>query len=78
VREWTRGFALGYIQGVVDTLWITGSPALLCAPDGLKFGQLRLVVRNYLAAHPEKLHLAGSFVVAAALIEAFPCGPSRR
>jgi hypothetical protein len=42
-------------------------------PDKAEYGQLVKIVRKWLDNHPEKLHLAASSLVAAALKDAFPC-----
>ena len=59
----------GYILGVHDTV----SGVLVCIPAGVKSGQLFLVTKNYLNAHPELLHASASALVIDALKTAFPC-----
>jgi hypothetical protein len=72
------GVCIGYIEGAIDAFTIADRSVLACAPNNIRLGQAKLIVRNYLAAHPEKLHWTASLLVTAALFEAFPCSDSRR
>jgi hypothetical protein len=71
------GTCIGYIEGAMDSLTIADNPVLDCVPNDISLGQTQLIVRDYLAAHPKKLHSAASFLVTAALSEAFGCHRSR-
>ena len=71
-----------YIQGVSDAgrvldaatdkrQWDGGWTA--CAPDGVKLGQLKGVVKKWLREHPAEWHYFAAGLVAASFQEAFPC-----
>ena len=80
------GTCVGYIVGTVDTmsalgaLWeITGTPLpLMCVPN-ITPNQAVALVRRYFEAHPQNLNVPAANIVAAALIDAYPCAktPSR-
>lgn len=44
-----------------------------CAPENMTGEQAVLVVKKYLAEHPEKLHMPGTYIIFDALVESFPC-----
>jgi hypothetical protein len=71
---------LGYVMGVADTIADASSAGdmttRICPDRGVNPGQMMDVVVNFLRAHPERRHQAAPGIVAAALVEAFPC-PSR-
>jgi len=66
---------LGYVNGVVDAL---ASVSLFCLPEGVSREQIALVVKKYLAEHPEKLHIEADILVVRALEAAFSCTDSTR
>jgi hypothetical protein len=45
----------------------------MCVPK-IREGQAELLVRRYLEAHPQELHMVAADLVVIALGEAFPCG----
>jgi hypothetical protein len=75
-----------YVEGVADGLSLGAgvdahgcerSP--FCAPDGTTGAQLTDAVRHYLDSHPElRSSQAASWLVRAALVEAFPCATPPR
>lgn len=62
----------GYIMGVSDGLMGT-SLYYYCPPSKIAKNQLHTVVSKYLKSHQRDLHVPAGALVAAALIEAFPC-----
>lgn len=62
----------GYIMGVSDGLMGT-SLYYYCPPSKIAKNQLQTVVSKYLKSHQKDLHVPAGALVAAALIEAFPC-----
>lgn len=70
--DFQAGAYESYILGVSDGL--TGTSLFYyCAPPKIEKNQLRTVVSNYLKSHQRDLHVPAGALVAAALIEAFPC-----
>ena len=72
-----QGYCLGYVVGTLDTLFDAQEkgtmPQLVCVPGNVSGNQVRDVVVNYLAGHPEQRHFAASSLVLRALSMAFPC-----
>lgn len=69
----------GYVKGVWDGLAIAGifsGDSLNCVPN-IREGQVEILVRRYLEAHPEQLHFAAPNLITAALSEAFHCVSAR-
>ena len=64
--------ALGYINGVADTL----NGTVVCAPNEVTDGQLVAVVSKYVDEHPEQWQVQANLLVGRALHQAFPC-PSK-
>jgi len=68
---------LGYLTGVADAEDAAPSwklqKSLFCLPRGASANQLRRVVVDYFAAHPEEEDLNAAIVVGNAFLEAFPC-----
>ena len=62
----------GYILGVSDGMMGT-SLYYYCPPSKIDKNKLRTVVSNYLKTHQRDLHVPAGALVAAALIEAYPC-----
>ncbi len=67
-----------YVAGVSDAyaLFALGGRAAkdaYCLPETKNLYPIGNVLKKYLDAHPEKLHLAGSMIALEALVEAFPC-----
>lgn len=71
-NDFQAGAYEGYIMGVSDGLMGT-SLYYYCAPPKADRAQLRAVVTKYLKSHQRDLHVPAGALVAAALIEAFPC-----
>ena len=70
--DFQAGAYEGYILGVSDGLMGT-SLYYYCPPARTAKHQLRGVVSQYLKSHQQDLHVPAGALVAAALIEAFPC-----
>jgi len=70
--DFQAGAYEGYIMGVSDGLMGT-SLYYYCPPAKIDKNQLRGVVSKYLKTHSQDLHVPAGALVAAALIEAFPC-----
>ena len=77
LSQW--GTCVGYIAAVVDTIsnaFLTAGSVnaqQLCVSEHVQLSQLKDVVRRWLSDHPEKQHLAASFLVFQALKEKYPC-----
>lgn len=65
-----EGVAFGFIQGSSGVLHNVG---VICLPPEVTNGQNRSIVQKYLENNPEVLHRPAHFLVASALIAAFPC-----
>src|SRR5262245_36873292 len=61
-----EGYCLGYVAGVWDA-------TLDCAPPGVKAGQVRDVVVNFLQAKPQHRHRPPTDLIREAIQEAWPC-----
>ena len=70
--DFQAGAYEGYIMGVSDGLMGT-SLYYYCPPSKIAKNQLQTVVSKYLKNHQKDLHVPAGALVAAALIEAFPC-----
>lgn len=68
--KFDKSYLSGYVIGTADAM---AGINLFC-PGSAKAGQLVAVVGKYLDDHPEEWNKAGSYLVAVALKEAFPCG----
>lgn len=69
-----RLFCDGYIAAIVDAARHQPVGGVtVCVPEALALGQLTDIASQYLAAHPERRHLAVEILVALAIAEAFPC-----
>jgi hypothetical protein len=69
-------FCGGYIAAIADVLSnknnsVNGARA--CLSGGVTIGQLRDIVVQWLQRHPQHRHNGAEGLVAAALMEAFPC-----
>ena len=53
-----------------------GENKMVCFPKGYKAGGVRLVFLHHLTQHPEDAADEAQFVIAKALIHAFPCPPT--
>lgn len=62
-----------YILGVVDGMRALPDLHLYCLPDHMLSGDVEDVVTVYLRDNPQKRNAAAATMVAAALIQAFPC-----
>jgi hypothetical protein len=67
-----RAYCTGYVAGVAAGSEKQGTT--FCLASGVRSDQLGDVVKLWLRDHPEKRHLAASFLVFQALKEKFPCG----
>ena len=65
-------FCVEYISGVISRN-MADHGTRFCLPQSITDSHVRDVVVLWLDGHPEKRHLAGSFVVLQALKEGFPC-----
>lgn len=72
IGDFMAGAYEGYIMGVSDGMTGT-SLYYYCPPAKIEKTQLRSVVNHYLKTHQKDLHVPAGALVAAALIEAFPC-----
>ena len=75
--DFQAGAYEGYIMGVSDGMMGT-SLYYYCPPTKIEKNQLRTVVTKYLKSHQKDLHVPAGALVAAALIEAFPCKKKSR
>ncbi|WP_070154671.1 Rap1a/Tai family immunity protein [Sphingobium phenoxybenzoativorans] len=68
-----------YVVGVTDAMNALATRGVIqrsvCMPLRAKPAQLKAVVTDYLADHPEARKDGGAVVVFKALAEAFPCTP---
>jgi hypothetical protein len=71
-----QGQCIGYLMGVADSFqamqYVMGT-SLVCLPEDVTVGNLRLVFIRYAKAHPAELDERGRLAVEAAFVEAFPC-----
>ena len=80
--EGSEAACQGYLMGVVDGLEVSydalGASQGTCLPDWLhsRPQEVRKIVVKYLDAHQEDLETGAGYLVADALLKAFPC-PSR-
>ena len=79
-----REYCLGYVLGVSDAMELaiaSGTPiggwdaCMPTGPTGATAAQARDVVKNYLAAHPERRRSSAASQTIIALAEAYPCKP---
>jgi hypothetical protein len=70
--DFQAGAYEGYIMGVSDGL-VGTSMYYYCPPVKINKKQLRGVVSKYLISHQRDLNVPAGALVAAALIETFPC-----
>jgi len=63
------GIAYGYVIGVSDAL----DGAIICLPSNVNQGQITDIVYNYLKDNPQIRQKDGSYLVALALKQFFPC-----
>jgi hypothetical protein len=69
---------IGYIVGVVDTLWVMDwstkhTGVRTCVPAGVRADRLKDIVVRFLASTSDDLHLPAAALANAALAQAFPC-----
>lgn len=65
---------VGYVRGAVDALTFAASTSdLFCLRNGVTAGQVRDVVVNHLAQHPQDRDRGATILVLNALVDAFPC-----
>ena len=71
------GYGLGFISGVTFAYRAMYDGALkpekICIPKGVKIKEVKLVVQDYLANHPDKLEEPPWILVSDAIKEAFQC-----
>jgi hypothetical protein len=65
--------ATGYVIAVADLL----ASVYVCLPDGVSVKQVQQVVFNYMKAHPEIWNNLGTYCVAQALAQTWPCEPKK-
>jgi hypothetical protein len=69
-----RGYCVGYVKGIADAMsYNTLNGFKACMLSGLLVSQVTGIVRQYLNANPQSLHLAASGLVPLSLATAFPC-----
>lgn len=61
--------ALGYIQGVFDTM----QGVVICAPNTINAGQVNDMIKNYLINSPAIRHNTADRIIGQALKGAWPC-----
>jgi hypothetical protein len=66
-------YALGFIVGVHDSF----EGATICAGPNVTAGQIRDVVKKYLAERPEMRDISAAVLVVLALGTAFPCAQKK-
>ena len=74
--DFGKGLCLDYIRGVAEfhsVAKVRGMEPFFCIPNGATYGQMKDIVENYMAKHPENTHVAFAALAAIALSEAFPC-----
>ena len=59
----------GFVLGVHDSV----DGILVCAPSGVRAGQLVGIVKKYVREHPDKWNLPATTLVINALSSTFPC-----
>lgn len=71
------GYGLGFISGVAFAYRAMYDgvlkPQKICIPKGVKIKEVKIVVQDYLANHPNKLDQPPWILVAEALKEVFRC-----
>ncbi len=71
------GYGLGFISGVTFAYRATYDgvlkPEKICIPKSIKIKEVKLVVQDYLANHPDKLDEPPWILVSDAIKEAFRC-----
>ena len=74
-------YCYGYVVAIADVLRsVAPNPYLgnkVCIPLEVKAGQLRDIIYNWLAAHPESRHYSGNSLAASALAQVYPCSDSK-
>jgi hypothetical protein len=68
-EEYGHGFASGYAIGLADAV----DGTIVCIPKGTSVKQVKLVLFNFLKAHPERWASAAEISVVKALQDAWPC-----
>ena len=64
----------GYIQGVSDTLAVSGQKkGIYCLPSEVTMGQMMEVVVKYLKDNPGTRHEHSATLIRAAFHDAWPC-----
>ena len=66
----------GYVVGAYDSR-VGGN---ICPPSNasITVGQITAMVLKYMRENPDKLHRSGDFLVALALMKAWPCAPRQQ
>jgi len=75
VSDFGAGLCIGYVSGIADSLnnKVNSLPTPFCAPSGVIYKQLVLIIIKYLNDNPAELHKTASILVQRAFMEAFPC-----
>jgi hypothetical protein len=66
--------ALGYVQGVFDTL----HSAVICPPQNVSAGQVNDMIKNYITNSPATRHHTADFIILTALKDLWPCQTRNR
>jgi len=73
-KAWEAAYCAGYVVGVADVANNDSSQLRICIPPAITQAQIRSVVVQYLAQHPEEGDYAAFSSVRIALRQSFPCG----
>ena len=73
-KAWEAAYCVGYVVGVADVANNDPSQLRICIPPAITQAQIRSVVVQYLAQHPEEGDYAAFSSVRIALRQSFPCG----
>jgi Rap1a immunity proteins len=65
-----RGVCYGIIEGAATVAGLHGA---FCCPKGVTFGQIAMIVVNYMTQHPEIMHHDLASIAETALMQAWPC-----
>lgn len=63
-----QGFFYGYMNGVLES-----NIQKICIPNSVTDQQLALLIKKYMAEHPEELHLWAAEIILKSVNHAWPC-----
>jgi hypothetical protein len=64
------GLCVGHVNGVADSMIYEN---IFCIPSRTTHERFTRIVKDYLAEHPDKLHIHAGILILEALKEAYPC-----